>query len=210
MHFPANFGFPIFLPIFIIIGSLIAGSRHKQENSQKKKYENFLERERLANSTRKQDISHLNYLALSLDSLPIGHSADPVLTNCEETLKSLSQKRILNLSGKSNTDLKLLYGPANLDDLWEYDENYHILSTTLLDYGKRQEELNHIEEAVAILEYASSLHIDSSKIYLLLASLYDKAGTPEKISQIKDSLQVMDEDFRLYVLKHLESFHTDE
>lgn len=210
MKFIQNIGFPIFLPVFIIAGSLIAGSRRKQNASQKKAAESFLDRERRANSTRKQDISHLDYIVLDLQALPIGKFPDEALENCENTLQSLCQKQILNLSDKSNTDLKLLYGPANLDTLTQCDENYHILSQTLLSYAKQQQDLNHITEAVSILEYASSLHIDSSQIYILLASLYEETGTPEKIEDIKDTLSAMDENFRSYVLNRLESCHIEE
>ncbi len=209
MQFLQQFGFPIFLPIFIIVGCLLARNRYKENSSREKTVEDFFERERRANSTRKQDVSHLDYIALDLNALPMGKIQDEVLMDCERTLTDLSQKQILNLSHMSNTDLKLEYGAANLDFLSQCDENYHILSQTLLNYGMRASELNHIQEAIAILEYASSLHIDSSKIYLLLARLYSEAGTPEKISDIEASLNAMDESFRSYVLNHLESCHID-
>ena len=97
--------------------------------------EDFFERERLANSTRKQDISHLDYIVLDLSLLPMGKTQDPSIKKLEDTLTELSQKQILDLSDKSNTDLKMMYGPANLDTLWECDDNYHALSQTLLEYA---------------------------------------------------------------------------
>ncbi|MCM1256361.1 MAG: hypothetical protein NC307_00715 [Roseburia sp.] len=210
MHFFKDFGFPIGLPIFIILGSLMAYGRHKQKASQTKTLEDFFERERLANSTRKQDISHLDYMVLDLSALPIGKVNDPELKNLEDTLKTLSEKQILNLTGISNTDLKMMYGPANLDTLWECDDNYHALSQALLAYGKREQELGYSKEAIAILEYASFLKIDLSQIYLLLWELYQQTGTPEKIANIHAALDTMDEKFRSYVLNHLESSHAGE
>lgn len=205
MHIFETIGFPIFLPIFIIVASLIAHNRSKENTAQKKVTEDFLERERRANSTRKQDISGLDYIVLNLESLPMGKVQDDMLQKYEDTLTSLSREQILNLTGKSNTDLKLLYGPANLDTLLKCDENYHILSKTLLSYAKREQELDRIPEAITILEYASLLQIDISQIYILLASLYEETGQKEKISNIRDSLASMDESFCSYVLNKLEA-----
>ncbi|MDE6905060.1 MAG: hypothetical protein K2P76_09050 [Lachnospiraceae bacterium] len=210
MDFLKHISIPIGLPLFLIIGSLIAHSRHKQKSSQSKTMEDFFERERLANSTRKQDISHLDYLVWDLSLVPLGISQDSVLKDLEDKLHQLSHKQILNLSDKSNTDLKMMYGPANLDTLWACDDNYHELSQTLLEYAKRLTDLGFQKEAVAVLEYASSLQIDVSQIYILLAKLYQNTGTPEKISNIYTALEAMDENFRSYVLKHLESSHAGE
>lgn len=203
-------GFPIFLPLFIILISVIGYFTRKNKRTQEKVNVDFLERERLANSTRKQDISNLPYLNFSTETLPVGKCDDERLSECEAVLKDLENKKILNLSKHSNTDLKLLYGPANLELLSSYDENYHTLSTTLLRYAVRETELNRDFDAAAILEYAVTLRIDSSQIYLLLNTLYERNGTPEKCAAIKDALNQTDEPFRSYVLRKLESARTDE
>jgi len=101
-----------------------------------------------------------------------------------------------------------MYGPANLADLSSYDENYHLLTTTLLAYARREVELDRIDAAVTILEYAMSLALDVSQIYLLLAELYQKQNTPEKIQDITDALFVMDESFSSLVLPKLPVSHT--
>lgn len=210
LEFLKHISIPIGLPLFLIVGSLIAHSRRKHTSSQTKTMEDFLERELLANSTRKQDISHLDYIAVDLSLLPMGEVKDAGLKGFEDTLTELSEKKILNLTGQSNTDLKMQYGPANLDALWEYDNNFHTLSQTLLQYAKREEELGYTKNAVTVLEYALSLKIDVSQIYTLLAKLYEQEGTPEKIDDIYTALDTMDETFRSYVLKRLESSHAEK
>lgn len=189
MRFPVFFTFMIFLVLFL------AYKRSRQTKNQSELNEAFLERERRANSTRKKDISNLDYLPFSADALPLSQYSDDKLASLETTLKNLSGKRIINLSMYSNTDLKLMYGPANLNDLSEYDENYHVLSDTLLAYALRELELDRKTAAAAVLEYAAKLRIDSSRIYLTLAKLYQKQHTPEKNSQLIETLSSMDEDF---------------
>ena len=96
-----------------------------------------------------------------------------------------------------------MYGPANLNDLSEYDENYHVLSDTLLSYALRELELGRETAAAAVLEYAVELRIDSSRIYLTLAKLYQKQHTPEKISHITETLSSMDADFAGSVIQKI-------
>ena len=199
---------PIFLIAFILFTALLAFKRKKSTEAQENANEAFLERERMANATRKKDISALPYLSFSTDTLPIGEFADDELYSCETVLQNLTDQKIINLSMYTNTDLKLMYGPANLADLSSYDENYHLLTTTLLAYARREVELDRIDAAVTILEYAMSLALDVSQIYLLLAELYQKQNTPEKIQDITDALFVMDESFSSLVLPKLPVSHT--
>ena len=97
-----------------------------------------------------------------------------------------------------------MYGPANLPALSEYDDNYHRLAALFLDYASRQLELCDTSAAIAALEYAAELRIQSSRIYLLLAELYLKQGTPEKINTIRDTVSSMEEPFRRLVLPKLD------
>lgn len=190
MHFPI----PIFFISTVLFVSYLAFKRNKQTKNQERTNEAFLERERHANSTRRKDISNLNYLRISLETLPIAEYDDEELYSHEAILQKLCQKNILNLSMYSNTDLKLMYGPANLEELSACDENYHTLSSTLSAYAKRETALSRPDAAIAILEYAMVLHIDNSQIYLLLADLYKQQNTPEKIQNIIDVLSKMEAD----------------
>lgn len=172
---------PIFLIAFILFTALLAVKRKKSTEAQENANEAFLERERMANATRKKDISALPYLSFSTDTLPVGEFADDELYSCETVLQNLTDQKIINLSMYTNTDLKLMYGPANLADLSSYDENYHLLTTTLLAYARREVELDRIDAAVTILEYAMSLALDVSQICCLQS--YIKNRTHRKRSR---------------------------
>lgn len=195
--------FPVFFTFMIVFVLFLAYKRRKQTQNQDAANEAFLERERLANSTRKKDISALNYLPFSAEALPLGEDPDPKLSSIETDLKDLSGKRIINLSGYSNTDLKLMYGPANLNELSEYDENYHILSDSLLAYAERELELGRTSAATAVLEYAAELRIDKSRIYLMLAELYQSQNKPEKTARLKETLSSMDPAFASLTIRKL-------
>lgn len=199
---------PVFFTATVIFTAVLAVKRAKHTKLQNEANESFLERERLANATRRKDISGLDYLSFSADALPLSNVSDPELLQHETVLKELSGKKIINLSMYSNTDLKLMYGPANLNELTECDDNYHLLASTLLSYANRKISLGYANDAVSILEYAMSLKIDSSKIYLLLAELYQKQNTPEKIERIADCVASMDKSFSSFLAPKLDAFRT--
>lgn len=201
-----NFPIPVFFISFVLFVIFFSFRRSRQTKIQEEANEAFLERERLANTTRKKDISNLDYLPYTADGLAFSARSDETLTKLKAVLQELSGKKIINLSAYSNTDLKLMYGPANLNALTEYDDNYHMLSSALLDYAQREAELEEYDGAISVLEYAMDLKIDSSRIYLLLAELYQKQRTPEKIQTIENVLSKMDKSFSSHVLPKLTAF----
>lgn len=205
-----NFPIPVFFISSVVFVLFLAMKRRKQTRLQENTNEAFLERERQANATRKKDISNLNYLPYTADALLLDEDPDEELSQYVKILKDLSGRKMLNLSMYSNTDLKLMYGPANLNELSECDNNYHLLSDTLLNYAERENTLQRYEAAISILEYAMSLRIDSSRIYLMLARLYDEQNTPEKIQNIFHALSSMDDSFTSHVLPKLRSSHIEE
>lgn len=200
----------IVLPLIITFLAVYAMKRRRQSIAQKKVTDDFWERERQANNVRKKDISNLDYISFAPEKLPIGKYPDEKLIACENTLKELADKKMLNLSAYSNTDLKLMYGTANLPLLTECDDNYHALGSAMLAYATCQTESGHTREAIQILEYAMELSIDSSQIYLQLARLYRQNHTPDKIADIIDAVSSMEDSFQKLVLPKLEACRTDE
>ena len=181
------------LPYFIIILIVIQLYLKKSTRSGSERSKKYWEREQKANSTRKQDISSLNYIKWD-DSLPaIDNSlilAD-ILNNSPEALKAynniqtLKTEPMLNLSEYSNTDLKLKYGVANLDTLTQYEDNYTSFIKSLSELGHILIEHKDISDATAFLEYAVKIGSDIRLTYTDLYALYSEAGNASKIRQLR-------------------------
>ena len=60
------------LPFVIILLSLFNLFRNRSRRSMKESQDAFWEKEQRANQTRKQDISHLDYIQIPLNTFPIG------------------------------------------------------------------------------------------------------------------------------------------
>ena len=127
----------LILPFILILLSTFSLFRNRSQRAMQKQKEAFWEKEQRANLTRKQDISGLDYIQIPLDSFPVGQFPDERLSSLEQTLERLGSRQILNLSGISNTDLKLKYGAANLPVLSDCDANFTTLATVIVSYGER-------------------------------------------------------------------------
>ena len=101
---------------------------------------------------------------------------ETISEECKEILRSLSTQKIVNLTGYTNTDLKLSYGTANITCLTEYDQNYTLLVSTLQKWAEVLYRGGAKKECRQVLEYAVSIGTDVSHTYFLLADLYDEEG----------------------------------
>lgn len=180
------------LPFFIILLSLFSLLRNRSSRSYQEKLNAFWEKEQRANLSRRKDISNLDYIQIPLDTFPVGKFADDRLSDYEKSLENLSHQKILNLSGISNTDLKLEYGAANLPILSEYDANFTTLARLISDYGSRLAELDYKQEAVTVLEFGIACQTDISKNYIQLYKLYKESGETAKANELAETVRNSD------------------
>lgn len=174
----------LFLILFLIWGVMVIGLGSQRSNqASAKKTKSFWDRESKANLVRKADISGLNYLVLDLSILPMVAAAKlPSLEYAVRDLKALAEVKIINLSMYSNTDLKSMYGPANLQALTEYDTNFTKLIRILNTIGKELYASGNPSAAKEFLSYSLSIGSDISETFTTLATIYVEAGHPQDIN----------------------------
>lgn len=145
--------------------------------------EEFLEKDRLANNTRKQSLDSLEYISVNSSDFPVSqYTYDEQVKELTDRINSLSSKKIVNLTGITNTDLKMMYGIANLNDLMEFDQNFTTLCRTVFDLGNVISNLGDKQAAIACFEKGITYGTDISANYLILADLYIEAGERDKIN----------------------------
>lgn len=196
--------FPFFAS-FIIFCIWLGYEIHKHAKTQEKADYDFWEKEAAANNMRRKPLDDLNYIQIPFDSLPMEiFSDDSVIREYHETLYTLSESPIVNLSGISNTDLKLKYGAPNIELLSRYDQSYTTLARTLQSLGQSLFQKGCYTEARLFLEFAVSTRTDISGTYKLLADIYTMQNEPEKISSlipVAESLNSVLKDSILTLLK---------
>lgn len=175
---------PYFLTLFLIFLGWAALKRYQATKKDKERQDAFWKKEEEANATRRQDISNLPYIKIPTENLPFGIGSDAKIRDAEALLQELASLEILNLTGISNTDLKLMYGAANLPFLTECDDRFAAMCQALHTWGELLLDEGCINEARTVFEYAISAGSDISKTYLLLADIYKQLDKPHLISNL--------------------------
>ncbi|MBO4899708.1 MAG: hypothetical protein J5509_05415 [Lachnospiraceae bacterium] len=167
----------IILATFLVLCLIVAVSVRSTKNKYEQEERAFWEKERAANSVRRKSLDGLDYITIPMDRLPTElHIDNDNIASCIDTIGELSKSPIVNLTGISNTDLKLKYGAPNITLLTLYDQRYTLLASTLQKWAAALMDLNEKEAARTVLEYAVSTKTDVSSTYKTLASLYSEAG----------------------------------
>lgn len=157
--------------------------KHRRKEAQVE--DSFWERETAANNTRKKPLDDLEYISIPFDFLPMDIlKEDDEVAECHRLLLTLSEQKIVNLTGLSNTELKLRYGAPNITVLTDYDQNYTVLARTLQKWASLLYQAGYTQEAKTILEFAVSTKTDVSASYAILAEIYKKNGQTQKIESL--------------------------
>ncbi len=164
---------PIFTS-FIIFVIFTQFAIRRSDNKERSLDEKFWEREHKANATRRKSLDGLDYITIPMDKLPFGKCPEnQEILYCEKHLKQLSTQKIVNLTGFTNTDLKLEYGAPNITSLTTYDQNYTTLVTNLQKWGKHLYDEGLYQDAATVLEFAVSTRTDVTATYKLLCDIYN-------------------------------------
>lgn len=182
----------LILASLIVFSLTLAYMLKRTKRKEAEAEQSFWERERQANSVRRKSLEHLNYITIPLETLPTSLlSDDPTVAECIELLQNLSGESIVNLTGYSNTDLKLEYGTANITALSEYDQNYTLLVRTLQKWADVLLEHNYPQAAETVMEFAVQTNTDISRTYYKLAELYAAEGKQDKIDNLITTAQAL-------------------
>ncbi|MCR5416595.1 MAG: hypothetical protein K6E79_07355 [Pseudobutyrivibrio sp.] len=178
-------GFPIFTVVFIIFLAWLTfrlRSIYKKRDASEKE---FWDKERAANATPAKDISNLRYINIPIEKFPIHFSTDTDVCAVEEELTALSQKKLLNITGMTNTELKTKYGVPNFEALSQMGEDFDRATVLLNKYGKALVEADRIDDAINVLEFAVGIGTDVSESYTLLGDCYKQKHNDIKLDLLK-------------------------
>ena len=164
--------FPILASI-IIVAFFFNISMRRVSRKEEARELSFWEKERKSNNVRKKSLENLDYISIPTNVLPFGTSNNnPELENFEQEVLALKDEKIVNLTGITNTDLKLEYGTANITQLSLYDQNYTSLVRALQNWGKALYDEGRYEDATKVLEFAVKTRSDITATYKLLIDMY--------------------------------------
>ena len=193
--------FPLFT-IFIIFIVWSYYEMHKSTRNDRKTQDDFWNREQTSNNVRRKRIDDSEYITIPDSILNINSSNEDVIKHLA-SLRELKNKKILNLTGKTSTDIKELYGPANLNYVTECDDNFTSMCQVLSSLGTLLKEEGDLAQAAKVLEFAVNSKSDISSTYLALADIYLSTGNSEKIKDLISTASLLDSLMKDSIIKNL-------
>lgn len=191
------------LPYFIILLAIFQFFLRKNSKKHEELNKDFWKREREANTVRRKDISGLSYITIP-DSLPMSDCNDAVI-KALNNFYAFKGTKMLNLTGKSNTDLKTAYGAANLDALSEYDENCTRMLKSIIPLATELNKSGLTDDAAAYLEFGISCRTDITQNYTMLAEYYASKGNKDKIQHLVSVAESLDSLTKKPIISKLDS-----
>lgn len=185
-----------FLASIIIVAFFFNISMRRVSRKEEAREMSFWEKERKSNNVRRKSLENLDYICIPVDVLPFGTSgSNKELENSEQNVLALKDEKIVNLTGITNTDLKLEYGTANITELSLYDQNYTALVRALQNWGKALYDAGRYEDATKVLEFAVKTRSDITATYKLLIDMYKTKlflSAPEIEKKINSLIPIAD------------------
>lgn len=195
-----------FLTIFILFIFALTIRLHFSKKKEEDSIKAFWAKETAANSTRMKDISNLDYIEIPYDDLPLHTEIDDViLSENIRIIDDLKTEKIVNLTGLSNTDVKLMYGAPNITRLSQYDLNYTNLVRAISKIGEYYYNHDMKEDAITILEYGIHINTDVSLNYKILAEIYSAQNRYDKIEALRLRAQSLNSLSKDTILKLLDT-----
>jgi len=191
----------------LILALAIAMASSKSRKNAAAMEQEFWQRERAANNTRRKPLDDLDYIELPMEIFPMELLQDvPKVEDYRQIVLSLKDQPIVNFTGLTNTELKLRYGAPNITKLTSYDQNYTLLARTLQQWAQALYDNGFPKEACQLLEFAVSTHTDVSATYRLLCRIYQENGTPEKIEALVPVAQSLTSAMQKPIVRILQEF----
>ncbi len=177
-----------FLTFFIVFLIALALRYAYLNKKQKETAEAFWAREEEAKHVPKKDLSEIDYITIPLDDLPVGKYDDDEIRGIEDAILALSKKRLINITGMTNTEVKLAYGTDNLEVLSGMEEDYNELTVLLVDYAKALMEHDDHEAAKKVLSFGVEIGTDVSANYELLGDCLLALDQKKEIEDLKQTV----------------------
>ena len=126
-----------------------------------------------------------------------------------DKINDLRNKTLVNLTGMTNTDLKLKYGILNFKKLSEYDDNFTKFVSMLPDYYNRLKEAGYESLANELLEFAVEQGADSKNVYSLLANAFISMSKADRLAELIEKAKQLNSLSRDGIVSMLESLQAD-
>ena len=185
-----------------IIFIMIQSRRHRKK--QEEVHREFLEAEDAANAVRKKEIEPDLFFIADLSGLPAVPEGDP--HNVE---RAAARQMIYFRTPISNLELKREYGPAQMDVIAQYEENFNDYLKCLTNWATDIAETRNpqdVSDSLLILGYTIAHGTELRNAYKLAADLYAEArdfATLEALMDTADRHHFRDPAVKRHIVEYI-------
>ncbi len=156
----------------VLMGLVINNAIRRSNARSKKAMEEFWEKERSSYKAPSHPVGDLDFIEFPGD-LPLDiPTNNPRVREYQETLKILENEKVLDLSGITNTDIRMAYGNKNMEELSRADMRYTTLCRFLNNLAMEYMKIGYTVEAEKLLCFAISCGSDIKETYLMTGRMY--------------------------------------
>lgn len=175
------------LAVFITF-CLVLFFRYKYLDEKREKQEDeFFTKEQLARTTVGK-IQDSDYEVIPLSKFPFNLCEDPSMIEMEEKIKDLSNEKLLNLTGISNTDVRLRFGVNHFEEATLAGEKYDELMGLLVNYATSLDDHGFSIESGLMLEHLIEMDCDIKSAWIALGKFYASTSNYDKLRELHDKV----------------------
>ena len=205
---------PKAMPIFITVISFAIVSRillKKSDNGYDKAIDDFVDRERKANSTTK-DFNTLNLDFVSPSkTLPFKEYENiPIYKNVIKKQNLVKRKLDLEMikihSNLTNTELKENYGVNNFYKIAKLEDHYNSYVRGLFEWALELYNLGSVYDCKKVLLEAYRLETNIYQVYTLLAEIYSKENDKSSLINLRNNVLNIELSLKDKAIKEIDKY----
>jgi hypothetical protein len=186
-----------------LIGLFVIYNIKKNAHRNQRVMDAFLESEREANNARRRDIDNELFYEADLSALPLKNDG----SKQEEKVKTRAALKMIRFPRRmTNLELKMAYGPSQLDLIALYEENFNRYISALIELAEHLLTGGQDKDALRILEHTVELGSEYRKSYTLTANCYAEARDEEKLAALLETVEgreFTDESIKRHILLNI-------
>lgn len=186
---------PIVVLVVVVTIALKVAEKKRMDKA-RQNTQDMINADDAANSARHRDISKEFFYTANLADLPVSQYSDEDMAKptpsymWQQKVVAAADKQMLRFDRPySNVELKQMFGPANLDNVAKYEENFTNFIHAMRHWAEALIKTDRYDDAKKVLEESIKAGSELSQSYTLLADIYHQAGDMPALKKLLTTAQ---------------------
>ena len=198
--------------LVVVIAIAFKIAERKRMDKARQNTQDMIDADDAANLARHRDIEEDFFYTVNLADLPVAQYSEedmrkPVAPYMWQTkVLAAAEKKMLHFDRQySNVELKQMFGPANLDNVAKYEENFTNFIHAMRHWAEALLNAHRQEEARKVLEESVKAGSELSQSYTLLADIYHGSGNTAALKELLAKAQSSNMPGKNIAVKHIDA-----